>query len=71
MTDYPRAKNQFLEWLQGEGEHRGYSPEVNYDAEAILERPRLLARTRASVDQRRYLKFKVNDEVEYENDEFE
>jgi hypothetical protein len=71
MTDYPRAKIQFLEWLQGQGEHRGYSPEVKYGAKVILERPRLLARTRASVAQRRYLKFKVNDEVEYENDEFE
>ncbi|WP_276273571.1 hypothetical protein [Haloarcula litorea] len=71
MTDYWRAKKQFLEWLQGQGEHRGYSPEVNYGAKVILERPRLLARTRASVAQRRKLKFKVNDEVEYENDEFE
>jgi hypothetical protein len=71
MTDYKRAKIQFLEWLQGQGEHRGYSPEVNYDAKVILERPRLLARTRASVAQRRYLNFKVNDEIEYKNDEFE
>lgn len=71
MTDYPRAKIKFLEWLQGQGEHRGYSPEVNYGEKVILERPRLLARTRASVDQRRHLNFKVNDEVGYENDEFE
>lgn len=71
MTDYPRAKIQFLEWLQGQGEHRGYTLEVNYGAKVILERPRLLARTRASVAQRRYLNFKVNDEVENENDEFE
>lgn len=71
MTDYWRAKKQFLEWLQEQGEHRGYSSEIDYGAKVILERPRLLARTRASVDQRRYLNFKVNDEVEYENDEFE
>ena len=71
MTDYPRAKIRFLEWLQEQGESRGYSPEVNYGEKVILERPRLLARTRASVDQRRHLNFKVNDEVEYENDAFE
>jgi hypothetical protein len=71
MTDYPKAKIQFLEWLQRQGEYRGYSPEVNYGARVILERPRLLARTRASVAQRRHLNFKVNDEVEYEKGEFE
>lgn len=71
MTDYPRAKLKFLEWLQEQGENRGYSPELKYGARVVLERPRLLARTRASVAQRKSLKFKVNDEVEYENDDFE
>jgi hypothetical protein len=70
MTDYRRAKIQFLKWLQEQGENRGYSPEVHDGAKCILEQPRLLARTRASVAQRGSLKFKVNDEVEYENDEF-
>jgi len=71
MTDYPRAKIEFLEWLQRQGEYRGYSPEVNDDEKVIVEQSRLLARTRASVAQQGSLKFKVNDEVEYNNDEFE
>lgn len=67
MSNYPIAKSQFREWVQGEGENRGYSPKIDKDSGVIVERPHLLARTRASVEQQGTLKFKINDEMKYEN----
>ena len=68
---YPLAKDSFLEWLQEQGRKRGYSPEVYYGSKVMLERPRLLARTRASVMQHGAFNFKMNDEVKYDSDNFE
>jgi hypothetical protein len=71
MFDHRMAKNQFLEWLQEQGKERGYNPEIHYGSKVILETPRLLARTRASVWQHGAFNFKMNDEVEYDSDNFE
>lgn len=70
MTDHPILKREFLTWLQERGKERGYDTEVDYGEKLIAEPPRLLARTRASVDQSGYLNFKVKDEVKYDNSDF-
>lgn len=70
MREYRRAKIKALERLREEGRKRGYEPEIDYNELVLYERPRLLARTRASAAQRGSLNFKVNDEVRYDGDNF-
>jgi hypothetical protein len=70
MTDYRLAKRAFLEWLQEQGIQRGYDPSLRLGDMIILERPRLLARTRGSVCQEGNITLRFNDEMNYDGTDF-
>lgn len=70
-SNYVPAKISFMEWLQKEARKRGYDPKLDRYNRVLYERPFIAVRTRASVQQRSPLKFKVNDEVNADISEFQ
>lgn len=78
MTRPPQAVFEFLDWIVDIGTERGYT--ASRQADLLVDEPRLVARTRYTVDQglntpawaqRSDVRFKVNDEVETRLDDVE
>jgi len=70
-SNYVPAKITFLQWLQEEARKRGYNPTLNQQNRVLYERPFIIIRTRASVQQQSPFKFKVNDEINADVSEFQ